>query len=1036
MELLASGGAGGGGRETLATVPPPILPKGGGAIRGIGEKFSVAPATGTGSLVVPIPTSPGRSGFGPELALTYDSGAGNGPFGLGWSLDVPAVTRKTEKGLPRYADYEDSDDFLLSGAEDLVPCLKADGHDGWELGPDGRARIDEAELDGFRVRRYRPRTEGLFARIERWTRLDDAGDVHWRSISRDDVLTLYGTTAESRIADPDPARRRIFSWLVAETRDVNGNAAIYRYKAEDGAGVTLAAAHERNRGGRDDPARRANRYLRRIHYGNRTPLLDAAGERPRFVDHQAIEAEIAAGLWMFEVVFDYGEHAADAPKPLDAGEWNFRLDPFSSRRAGFEVRTARLCRRVLIFHHFEGAEGVGLDCLVRSTDFDYTTPQTPAGDGSTYSYLQAVTQCGYRRDGAGYVKRSLPKLEFEYSRPVIDGAVRAIDAASAENLPEGIDGDRFRWVDLHGEGITGILSEQGGAWYYRRNLSPLASETAAFGPLEEVHARPDVGLASGAEFMDLAGDGMPDLVVLDDPSPGLYEHDGGQGWQPFRSFPSRLNRDAADPLLRFVDLDGDGHADVLFAEGDALVWHPSLAEAGFGPARRVGINPDEERGPRLLFADPNAAVHLADMTGDGLADLVRVTACEVCYWPNCGHGRFGPKITMDNRPVVAEGEPLDPARVLLADIDGSGTADLIHLRKSGVTLYFNLSGNAWSRPHPVELPLRVDNAVSLAPLDLFGNGTMCLVWSSPLPGEAGASFRHVDLTGGTKPHLLTRVVNNLGAETRIRYASSTKFYLQDRRDGAPWLTRLPFPVHVVETVETYDAVSRSRFATRHSYHDGYFDGKEREFRGFGMVEQWDTESFAALTATGDLPPGDNIAAVSHVPPVHTKTWFHTGAYLGQDDSRSGARPGARSGQPPRRLPRAGTLQRRGRRPAARPARHAGEARPRGAARGAPGAARRHAEARGLRGRQLAAAGVPLCGHARPGGRAAHPAAGRQPARRLLHARPGEPHLPLRAEPGGPARRPFPQSRAGSVRNPAEAGRHHLRPPHDGPRRQP
>ena len=45
--------------------------------------------------------------------------------------------------------------------------------------------------------------------------------------------------------------------------------------------------------------------------------------------------------------------------------------------------------------------------------------------------------------------------------------------------------------------------------------------------------------------MDLAGDGQPDLVVLDGPTPGFYEHDEAEGWQPFRPFTSRLNRDCA-----------------------------------------------------------------------------------------------------------------------------------------------------------------------------------------------------------------------------------------------------------------------------------------------------------------------------------------------------------------------------------------------------------------------------------------------------------------------------------------------------------
>ena len=102
----------------------------------------------------------------------------------------------------------------------------------------------------------------------------------------------------------------------------------------------------------------------------------------------------------------------------------------------------------------------------------------------------------------------------------------------------------------------------------------------------------------------------------------------------------------------------------------------------------------------------------------------------------------------------------------------------------------------------------------------------------------------------------------------------------DKRDGKPWITRLPFPVHVVERVETYDRISGNRFVTRYAYHHGYFDGEEREFRGFGMVEQWDTEEFAALSASeARCPTATNIDAASHVPPVLTKTWFHTGAYL-------------------------------------------------------------------------------------------------------------------------------------------------------------
>src|SRR3954454_12680917 len=109
-----------------ASAPTVSLPKGGGAIRVVGQKFAANPVTGTGSMSVPIPTSPGRSGFGPQLSLSYDSGAGNGPFGFGWSLSVPFITRKTDKGLPQYLDAIDSDVFILSGTEDLVPVPDED----------------------------------------------------------------------------------------------------------------------------------------------------------------------------------------------------------------------------------------------------------------------------------------------------------------------------------------------------------------------------------------------------------------------------------------------------------------------------------------------------------------------------------------------------------------------------------------------------------------------------------------------------------------------------------------------------------------------------------------------------------------------------------------------------------------------------------------------------------------------------------------------------------------------------------------------
>ena len=298
-----------GGKEKLQNsfhvTPPAIsLPKGGGAIRGMGEKFAANPVTGTGSMTIPIATSPSRSGFGPQLSLSYDSGAGNGPFGLGWQLALPSITRKTDKGLPKYQDATESDIFILSGAEDLVPVLTQAAGGQWV-----REKIAPRTVNGaiYRIQRYRPRIEGLFARIERWTNQIDPKNTFWRSISKDNITTFYGKRDDARIADPaDPTH--IFSWLICESYDDKGNAIVYGYKPEDDANVDPTAPHEQHRlVAKQFP----QRHLKYIRYGNRTP---------REMDEDLTLRDD----WLFEVRLDYGEYDERIPTTKAIRQWRVR----------------------------------------------------------------------------------------------------------------------------------------------------------------------------------------------------------------------------------------------------------------------------------------------------------------------------------------------------------------------------------------------------------------------------------------------------------------------------------------------------------------------------------------------------------------------------------------------------------------------------------------------------------------------------------------------------------------------------------------
>jgi RHS repeat-associated protein len=806
--------------------PAIVLPKGGGAVQGIGETFTPNLQSGTASLSVPIAVSPCR-GFEPRLSLVYGSGDGNGPFGLGWSLDVPSISRRTERGLPRYADSRDSDTFVLSGAEDLVPALKLEGAS-W-------AR-DRQFRNGYTVDRYRPRVESGFALIERWRRETD-GDVYWRSITRDNITSTYGRTPASRITDPDDPRR-VFEWLLDESRDDRGNVCAYEYKAEDAVNVPRTT-YDR---GRLAKGTFAARYLKRISYGNDTPGV--------------------AGTFLFQVVFDYGDHNQPNPAPTEDQPWPSRQDPFSTNRPGFEVRDYRLCRRVLLFHLIPELNAA--PTLVRSTDLAYN-------ENPTASYLTSVTQAGYGPDpltpSGPFQRKTLPPLELGYTQ-LAAPQVHRLDDRSLDLLPATPRGRPPLFVDLDGEGLTGVLAEEPPAWIYSRNAG------GRFDARETVHSLPASDrLESGATLLPLAGDGKQSLVRLGHAPFGSQERDLDRpsGWGAFHPFRHAPTFDTADPNLRFIDLDGDGLADILVTEDHAMRWHESLGADGFGRGHRVSKPPsgDDDGGPAVVFADNTQTLFTADMTGDGLQDLVRIRNGSVCYWPNLGYGHFGPKVVMAGAPRFDAPDQFDPRRIKLADIDGSGTADILYVGRD-TRFWLNQSGNGFADGVPLLGVPALADPNDAQVVDLLGTGTACLVWTSPRPPANGKPAFCIDLAGGVKPHLLQSVKNNLGRETRVEYTPSTRFYVADREAGRPWATRLPFPVQVVTRITTTDALSQDQLTQRFAYHHGYYDGVEREFRGFGMVEQWDAEAWSS-DADRDLT----------APPAHTKTWFHTGAFFGR-----------------------------------------------------------------------------------------------------------------------------------------------------------
>ena len=78
--------------------------------------------------------------------------------------------------------------------------------------------------------------------------------------------------------------------------------------------------------------------------------------------------------------------------------------------------------------------------------------------------------------------------------------------------------------------------------------------------------------------------------------------------------------------------------------------------------------------------------------------------------------------------------------------------------------------------------------------------------------------------------------------------------------------------------ESIDAISGGRLTTSYRYHHGYWDGVDHEFRGFGRVDQTDTETIDLLEAAPPAGPDGlpQLEVPRWCPPVQTRTWFHLG----------------------------------------------------------------------------------------------------------------------------------------------------------------
>ncbi|WP_411032341.1 SpvB/TcaC N-terminal domain-containing protein [Spongiimicrobium sp. 3-5] len=807
----------------------------------IPNENSVNPQTGAAITSVGIPVTAGRNNFQPSLSLSYNSNAGNSVFGIGWNLEgVPSIGISLKDGYPK---YDGSDKFSFGGQE-LVPWLE-------EIEEEWSPREEETAL--FHIQYFRARIDTSYSRFEKWDERT-TGKTHWRVRARDNSILIFGHSADDSSKIVDPIRPNvIFQWLLDTHYDSMGNAILYEYVQDNTQGVLTTASFEKNKF--LDSSSNAQKYLKRIRYGN---------GRPEYPDSDPEPDQI----WHFELIFDYGDQETDTPPfySLNATGWSVRPDPFSSYVAGFEQRTYRLCHRILMFHHFED---LGSDATLIG---NLKLAHAPAPEGTILTHIEYER---YKRMGSGnYDQKTIPALRFSYSQPAPDQSFRPAPEQSNTNIPIGLSGLNYKWVDLYGEGLPGVLYESNNAWYFKHNLGD-----GNLGNQQRVIEKPSIGFGNYA-LNDFDGDGNLNLVVLQGRESGFYEYDRDRKtWDSFKAFDKAPHVRSQDTNTQLLDLTGDGRSDIVTVEEDRLVWYPAEGKAGFGMPVQMSkpISNGVSRAP-TIGVNPMLDYFFADMNGSGLPDQVRIYNGRVEYWPNMGNGKFGAGIVMENAPQLDFDFELDASRIRLVDLDGSGTSDLVYLDRGKIRYWINASGNFFLEENSIDgLPF-IDNLASAQILDFLGDGTPCLVWSSTLNANTGLPLSYLRLTKGVKPRLMIRVENSMGLETRFHYGYSGQHFLRDKQAGEPWMTQIPSHKIVVDTIERIDQIGNTRFRQRFEYRDGFFDGEERTFRGFCLVDQYDSDVYLGDSTVPEAEFSD---------PVCVRTWYHNGAVGWQKERTKG-----------------------------------------------------------------------------------------------------------------------------------------------------
>jgi RHS repeat-associated protein len=766
---------------------------------GAGACFSALAAdkSGVTPTAISLPAGPGSiEGLGESFQPTLNTGTAK----YSVPLTIPPGTAGHAPELALRYDGGGANGPLGFGWSLGLPCIKRqtdkgiprylDAPNGADDDRDGDTDEPD-ELDTFITdagEELVPQANGdYFCKIETsFIRYRRSGQG-WEGALPTGVKMIFGASDAGRIEGPDG----VYTWLLEKLIDTHGNVVTFAYAAFPGNANTN------------------QKYIAGISYGPGAPP------------------------WTH---FHFAAFAYE-----DRPDW------FEDCRAGFPIRTGKRLKTITV-----GTQGPALSGHAQG---DYN------GDGTTdnlvricrlaytahphWSLLSRLTLIG--ADGV----TALPQSTFDYTvydPPDLLSASGHIIGGIQEPAAV-MDNALVDLIDLNGDALPDVLRTELGGGAHTAYLNRGETGTPADWSLQWT-AGADVAsddlLAWGvdlesstkvAHLADMDGDGLSDLVHQSGPGGDVYyfPNTGQTRWGARKLMsvedmvpPSPFS----DPSVRTADLDFDKRMDVVqsIGLGEYRVWF-NLGNQQYSSSFVVG----EGDLPEFSLS----GVDIVDFNGDRVPDIIRIRPGGVEVWTGLGYGRFLPKITVS---VPDDDDVTDELRLRarLRDVTGDGLADFVIERMPSGQLWYwlNLGNYTLDKRRIITgMPVPVGIQPGIRWADMNGNGTTDLVYADH---EQEPRIQTVDigrLMGCVpRPNVLTRISNGIGRVVNIEYASSAEFALADAASGSPWPDPMPFPVSVVSGMRTGDSLG-NEYLTQFAYHQGYYDGGEKEFRGFARVEQ-------------------------------------------------------------------------------------------------------------------------------------------------------------------------------------------------------